>query len=317
MMGPEDRLELGLAQRLWEGLRETGSADVFETTIAEVGKELEVPEHLVEHVTRRLVTEGRLFEKQHGFFDGTRLAFEYAEQHARDEWRRTNDVCRQILRAAIPGHESSSSVWDDFTFDELAAATLLLESKWQVEVVRTGGGNHSIRLRPDGYDLARDETELRRVFPTSATDDEEAHAIVVPDVLGRLVTSCEQLLRDRGWTDALDELARGDAAYSESNWTEAVREHYSAVESGLRYRITEIDETVADGAALKKLAARAGELGLIPPNYAALFTFIDSIRSPRSHGAGGQVIKVEIGPAEALLMSNHTRALLVYLGHRP
>lgn len=73
-----------------------------------------------------------------------------------------------------------------------------------------------------------------------------------------------------------------------------------------------MDEKVAPGAALKKLTSRASELGLIPANYAALFGFTDSIRSPRSHGAALREDEVEIGPAESLLMGNHARALLVY-----
>jgi hypothetical protein len=32
-----------------------------------------------------------------------------------------------------------------------------------------------------------------------ATDDEDAHTAVVPDVITELVTSVEQALRNRGW----------------------------------------------------------------------------------------------------------------------
>jgi hypothetical protein len=60
-----------------------------------------------------------------------------------------------------------------------------------------------------------------------------------------------------------------------------------------------------------------GKLDMIPTNYRALFGFIGSIRSPRRHGRGLRPVKVPVGPAEALLMGNHVRALLVYLAHRP
>ena len=328
-MGPEERLRLALGRRLWADLLETGHPYMFDQTIEALGNELEVPAHLTEHVTRLLVSDGRLYEKQHGFFDGTALALLYGERHARNEWRSMNDVCRRILRASIPGHEGDPSVWDDFTVDqdestppvdgsfgELAAAIRFLELLGYLEL-EMAGGNFHVRLRPPGYDLARDEAELRRAFPASATEDEAAHATVVPDVLDALITSCEGLLRNRNWTAALDELGRGDVAHRESNWVEAVREYYSAIESGLRYRITETGEEVAEGAALKRLATRAAELGLIPANYAALFVFVDSIRSPRSHGAGPKPVEVEVGPAESLLMGHQARALLVYLGQRP
>jgi hypothetical protein len=92
--------------------------------------------------------------------------------------------------------------------------------------------------------------------------------------------------------------------------------YYATVESGLRYRIDKAGATVAEGAALETLAKRAGELDLIPTNYQALFGFIGSIRSPRWHGRGPRPGEVPVGPAEALLMGHHVRALLD-LAHRP
>jgi hypothetical protein len=96
----------------------------------------------------------------------------------------------------------------------------------------------------------------------------------------------------------------------------AVREYYSALESGLKYALSEAGATYDEGAALKKLASRAAEARLIPVNYQAFFGFADSIRSPRSHGAGPTPVEVEVGQHEALLMGNHVRAALLYLGGR-
>ena len=127
----------------------------------------------------------------------------------------------------------------------------------------------------------------------------------------------EQALRERGWTNALDELGRGDAGYADGRWADAVAEYYAAVESGLLYRIDEVGEKVSETKALKGLASRARELDLIPATYQALFGFLDSVRSPRTHGQGPRLETVEIGPAESLLMGNHARALLVYLAQRP
>jgi hypothetical protein len=96
-----------------------------------------------------------------------------------------------------------------------------------------------------------------------------------------------------------------------------VSEYYSAVESGLKYRLAEAEVAFSDGAALQELAKVAAAHALIPTNYQALFGFLDSIRSPRKHGRGPKPDSVEVGPAESLLMANHARSLLVYLGHRP
>jgi hypothetical protein len=179
------------------------------------------------------------------------------------------------------------------------------------------GKHFYLSLTTDGYDLARDEAARRRNLPTTATEDEEATAPVVPDVLVELIHSCDQLLESRWWMSALEELRRGDAQYAERHRVDAVSEYFAAVESGFRYRLAEEGAEISSGAALRDLAKRAAEVGVIPVNYQGLFGFLDSVRSPRKHGRGGRPEEVDIGPAEALLMGNHARALLVYLGHRP
>jgi hypothetical protein len=328
-MEPEERLRVALAQKLWAELHETGDVLFFDDTINALGAELGGPQHLIDHVTRQLVNEGSLYEKDHGFFDGIELARAYGERHARDEWRAGNAVGHRILKAAVAGYEGTGA-WNsvsftrekceppmDASFEELAAAAKVLEALGYIELEQASGGAHYVALSQAGYDLVRDEQELRRVFPTTSTEDEDAHLVIVPDVLSELITTCERLLRERGWDSALEELERGDKRHSEGNWPDAVGEYYSAVESALRYRIHDAGETAGDGLALAELAKRAAELRLIPPNYQALFTFLNSIRSPRKHGRGPRPVEVEVGPAESLLMGNHARALLVYLGHRP
>jgi hypothetical protein len=93
-------------------------------------------------------------------------------------------------------------------------------------------------------------------------------------------------------------------------------QYYSALESGLKYALTEIGATYDAGAALKRLATRASDEGLIPANYQAFFGFADSIRSPRSHGSGPTPVQVEVGAHEALLTANYVRTALLYLGGR-
>lgn len=120
------------------------------------------------------------------------------------------------------------------------------------------------------------------------------------------------------WSAALDELRAGDAQYADGNWLNAVREYYSALESGLKYALHTDGESYGETQALEKLAKRAAEAVLLPTNYQALFSFTSSIRSPVSHGAGphGSATRVQVGAAEALLMRHHVRALLLYLGTR-
>jgi hypothetical protein len=154
-------------------------------------------------------------------------------------------------------------------------------------------------------------------LPVSAAEDETAGADVAPDAMRDLILNVDDLLAKRGWVGAARELSRGDAQYRDGHWTDAVREYYAALESGLKHRLDEGGVEYADGATLKDLAKVAASQDLVPTNYQALFGFADSIRSPRSHGAGANVVEVEVGKAEALLMGNHVRTLLLYLGQRP
>jgi hypothetical protein len=123
--------------------------------------------------------------------------------------------------------------------------------------------------------------------------------------------------RGEAGANARAELRRGDDRYGEINWPDAVGEYYSALESGLKYRLSELEVKYGDTAALRDLAREAAKTNAFPRNYQALFEFTDSIRSPRRHGAGPTPSAVQIGPAEALLIGNHVRTLLLYLGQRP
>ena len=151
----------------------------------------------------------------------------------------------------------------------------------------------------------------------NAAEDEDAGADVAPDALRDLILDVDDLLGKRGWTGAARELARGDAQYRDGHWTDAVREYYSALESSLKHRLDEAGVTYPQTAALRVLARTAADHDLVPTNYQSLFGFADSIRSPRSHGAGANIVEVEVGVAEAMLMGNHVRALMLYLGQRP
>jgi hypothetical protein len=174
------------------------------------------------------------------------------------------------------------------------------------------------RLTPDGYRTLNSETGLVETLPLNAAEDPEAAtAPVVPDAMATLITSVEQLVRERNWTGVERELRAGDEQYDKREWKNAVGEYYSALESGLKHRLDEEGIAYSEKAALRALAKTASQSELFPPNYQELFSFINSIRSPRSHGAGARPQPVEIGEPEALLMGNHVRALLVYLGHRP
>lgn len=275
-----------------------------------------------------LLDERGLLRRQEGgwaYGDGIGLLLRYEEAERRLFWQR-NALRREILRlAAIAYDEGGTGVsyvegsqqFVDAPWAEAYAASKTLEYLGLIELQAFMGHAFDVRITPSGRELVRDRRRLSRELPMNAAEDEDAAENVAPDALRGLIFDVEGLLTKRGWTGAERELARGDDQYREGHWTDAVREYYAAAESGLKHRLDDAGITYGTGAALRDLARLAAAEDLIPVNYQALFGFADSIRSPRSHGAGANVVEVEVGKAEALLMGNHVRALLLYLGQRP
>jgi hypothetical protein len=290
--------------------------------ISAIAEEAQLPDHEATAVLALLDQRG-LLERQeggHSYSNGLGLALRYEEADRPFFWGH-NKLRREILRRAAESEEltynEGAEQFIDAPWAEVYAASQTLEYLGLVEMRAAMGHNFWVSISAEGYELQRDTRALARALPVSAAEDEDAVANIAPDAMGDLIVGVEDLLKKRGWTGAMRELERGDDQYRDGHWTDAVREYYAALESGLKHRLDEAPVEYADGAALKDLAKIAATHDLIPTNCQALFGFADSIRSPRSHGAGANVIEVEVGKAEALLMGNHVRALMLYLGHRP
>jgi len=280
----------------------------------------------------RRVTEAYLFDHPHGqrVYRATPRLYEEYERVDRAAAYRQNRIRRWILEQVgeLDANAKAGGVirfnpdeTDPYPAAEqyIAAKVLAYENCLEMPDDGKPAWFH-VKLGSRGYEALRDEKLIRRLFPISVTEDEEAQIPVAPDVLRTVITSCEQLLEELGWKQALVELARGDKEYGDEDWVNAVREYYAATESGLKYALGLEQEMEEDERRpLQRLAGAAAQAGLIPPNYAALYGYLDSIRSPRSHGGGRRaqsVGEIEVGKAEALLLANHARALLIYLGQR-
>lgn len=322
----EDRFLAALAEAANEQLVSRGIAWLDARQILEIGRGLGLPDNRIDHLATKMEEAGLLWDKGRGrHFEAKALAFLYEERLDREEFRRRNIVRREILEAAARANDAGERLtyhegkeqFSERSWLELIVAARFLEAHGLVELSETMGRNFRLEISHGGYELIRSEADIRRVLPINATEDEEAHAPVDAAALREVITSCEQLLEQRGWAGALTELRRGDEQYEAGHWVDAVSEYYAAVESGLKHRLDEANIAYGAGAALRDLTRAVADAGLIPTNYQGMYQFLDSIRSPRRHGRGSRPDPVEVGPAEALLMSNHTRALLLYLGHRP
>lgn len=299
------RLRLAIARLAHGKLHQDGFAALNRAEILDAATEQAVSHHVAEHVLRKLQDEYLLETKSgHSFTARVPLLQEYERSDAAERYRR-NALRRETLTLSARAYERSQELvfqesgerFVDRPYGEAIAAALVLEHHGLVNVRSFAGRSFRVRATAAGYDTARSEADIRTILPMSAAEDEAAHAQIVGDVLGELIVSLEAMLGERGWENVLRELQRGDAQADEKHWSDAVGEYYSALESGLKYRLDEKSVAYGRGAALRDLSKLAATAGLIPINYQALFGFTDSIRSPRSHGAGAQVGEIEVGPA--------------------
>jgi hypothetical protein len=322
-----DRFVTALAEAVSTAYYAEGEPYLSIERISAIAEEQHVPDAEARATLDLLDEQGLLLRQAGGwsYGDGIGLLLHHEQANRRLFWRR-NELRREILRLAAvaydggperlsyqEGHEQ----FVDAPWADAYAASQVLAHLGLVDMRPFAGHNFDLRITPSGRELDRSARDLSRMLPISAAEDEAASADVAPDALRDLILDVEQLLAQREWAGAARELARGDDQYREGHWTDAVREYYAALESGIKHRLDESGATYAEGATLRDLAKLAASQDLVPTNYQALFGFADSIRSPRSHGAGAKVVEVEVGRAEALLLGNLVRALLLYLGQRP
>jgi hypothetical protein len=215
---------VALAKVAHERLYETGDAYITLTEIEEIAQQHGTPEAIARHVLRSLDVEGLLVTDDGHLYKGDiELAILYEDRYDRPTLWKANELRREILKRAAEAFERDEFEVDyqekgerfiDAPFGEATTAARALEHLSLVRLRLPLGRNFAVSIEPRGYDLARDDAALRRELPTSASEDEEAHAAVAPDALSALITSVDQMLRERAWDDARSELAEGDRQYN-------------------------------------------------------------------------------------------------------
>lgn len=322
-MDGTERIILALAEDAHGQMLETGYAGFFDESFDECAKRVAASEKDAHRARRRMLDEYLMTENQPGYFVPMSSLILLHEGVDRQEHYRQNEARRHVLKEI--GRVEGGG-WVQFKYEDsdpypaaqMFAAARVLDYLGLLELGDGLPAIFGVRLTSQGDAVLGDERVLQRRLPTTISEDEEQLPLIAHDALGEIITSADEIIERLGWSAALDELRAGDAQYADGNWVNAVRDYYSALESGLKYALHADGVTYGEANALEKLAKRASAEGLIPLNYQALFSFTSSIRSPRSHGEGphGSATRVEIGAAEALLMRHHVRALLLYLGTR-
>ena len=321
-----DRLRRAVASRAHRKFFDDGYGWIGREDTGAAREEARADERQLQLVLREFTENWLLEDKHHGSYMTTpHLALWYETEVDRDAFLERNQLRRKMLATLLEADEEGSAGfdfnadedgWTEHSQGELVAAGKTLDILGLVDTRGQSSGYMMLRITAEGVRVASDPHELAKALPVSATEDDEGAEQIVADAMRALIFDVEQLLDARGWSEALAELKEGDDAFADERWRDAVREYYRAVESGLKYRLAEAGATFADSSALRKLAALAVQHDLVPPNYQDMFGFLDSIRSPRSHGGGPKPKPVPVGRNEAFLMGNHARALLLYLGGR-
>ncbi len=322
-MNARERLRHAIEETAYESLIRTGYMVLF--GFDDEAERAGASEQEFRQVIRELVDGHYLFDEGGHYRGMVDIVLAY-ESRNRDRAYPENEVRRFVLREAAAA-DTRGEDWTDLPNEasealgydgaRLYAAAVVLEALQYVNNHSLGPGAVLATIRSEGQRLVDDEDAMKAGLPVNRTEDTYSGVAVSPDVIKPLIMSCEQMLQERGWITALDELKRGDRKFDARDWDGAVKEYYRALESGLKYALHEEDVEVAETRALRKLAGRAVDAAIVPNSYQALFGFIDQIRSPVSHGGGpAPPAPIEIGHAEALLMGNHVRAALVYLGER-
>jgi hypothetical protein len=134
-------------------------------------------------------------------FDAAPLAMWYEENFERESWREANRLRRSVLLdlasryeagEQFPTYKADGNPFGDAPMTAVMGAMVELEWRGYVRTHHLHPQHIIATIESSGYDVARDEPELARSFPTTASEDEQAHAPVVADVLPDLITSCAQ-----------------------------------------------------------------------------------------------------------------------------
>lgn len=134
----------------------------------------------------RLEDAGRLWEKSSGLYEALGLAIWHEETVERAEFYRRNGLRREILQLAARASDANEELAFDEgqaqfiagTWLEVITAARLLAHYDLIKLDEMLGHSFYLEITHRGYDLAGNESELRKALPTSATEDEAAHATV-------------------------------------------------------------------------------------------------------------------------------------------
>jgi hypothetical protein len=322
-MDAMDRLRRAIGARAHEKFFADGYGWIGRDDVAATREEARASERELQLVLREFCESWLLDDQYHGSYVARPQVALWYETVDRAAFHRRNELRRKMLATLLEADEggfagfdfnADEEGWTQHSQGELVATGRTLDALGLADIRGHTSGYIMLRISAEGVRVATDPNLLARTLPISATEDDEGAAQIVSDALRPLIFDVEQLLEERGWSEARAELKEGDNAFADERWRDAVREYYRAVESGLKYRLNEARVGYGDASALRRLASAAAEHDLIPRNYQALFGFLDSIRSPKAHGSGPKPRDVPIGRNEALLLGNHARALLLYLG---
>lgn len=234
----------------------------------------------------------------------------------------SNNLRRAILKflkskyeqdpISVVDEQDVQSEFVEYTPIELFREIQFLKETYKLDVSFTSGYTYAIILSKISWSHLKTEQDFITAFPVN-NDESGNYLKVTHDILHDLHTNLDQIINALNWDSVKAELTEGNSRLSKKDYVGAVKDYYSALESAIKYRLTTASIPFGSGASLRDLTSALEKNGLIPRNYKNVFDFVNSIRSPRSHGLGTNAEVVSIHEKEALLMKHHVSALIVYL----
>ena len=165
---------MALAKQALADLRESGLVLMMDDRIVSIGRDAGLSDPLINHAGEKLEEQFLVVNTSPSVYDATPLALWYEARFERDRWRDANRL-RRVVLLDLAGRFEAGEPFSTYKADEnpfpetpliaVMAAVAALEWQGYVETHFLHPGRIIANVNTAGYDVARDEAELVRVFP--------------------------------------------------------------------------------------------------------------------------------------------------------
>lgn len=176
-----EKFERAVARLFRESLLREGVLFVQLRELEQLAENEGVPQHLARLILEDLEAKGRITQDRRIYKGGEQLILTYEQDVDRSAFYESNIARRELLEAAadalddgdeIQFRRDSDENYTDRPWNEARSAGHMLQAVGLGNLRReTMGGNFDFTITADGYQLARNRSELTSTLPLSAAED--------------------------------------------------------------------------------------------------------------------------------------------------